>query len=329
MSELTEREWSLFSLSRAISAAAHGGLTKPCIEREILREHAEIHGLPFEPTRFTVPWTILQRDLSAATTYPLVATETAAARDVLRETSLVAKLGAEVMGNLQGSLTIPVATSAVAGEWLSDELDPMTAAQPAVGQISLSPKRAGALVKFSHQLLQQAPSTDTLLAQHVTRSVGRLLDVAVLAGTGNSGQPLGLLNTPSIGSLTIDATDAIGDALSAVQLVREAGTEPTAWVTTPAVVTLLSKRERAAGNGMVIEDGKLCGIPVIATTACPTGKAFVGDWTKLLIAVWGRGVEIAVDPYTAFTTGMISMRALLTCDVGAIHRGAFAAGAVS
>lgn len=329
MAELTEREWSLFSLSRAISAAAHGGLTKPCIEREILREHAEINGLGFTPNRFTVPWSILTRDLTAANTYPMVATETASARDALRESSLIAKLGAEVMGNLTGNLVVPVDTTAVAGEWLSDELDPMTAAQPTVGQATLTPKACAALVTFSHQLLKQAPSTDALTAAHITRSVGRLLDVAALAGTGSSGQPLGIINTAGIGSLTIDATDAIGDALSAVQLVREAGTEPTAWVTTPAIVTALSKRERASGNGMVIEDGKLAGVPVIATTACPTGKAFVGDWSQLLIAVWGAGVELAVDPYTAFNTGKVSLRAMLHTDVAAIHRGAFAAGAAA
>ena len=39
-----------------------------------------------------------------------------------------------------------------------------------------------------------------------------------------------------------------------------------------------------------------------------------GEWSNVLIATWGI-LEIAVDPFTAFKSGIVSVRAFWTVDI--------------
>lgn len=319
----TQRELALFSLGRAISMAADGGL-KPSLERELLEEHARDTGRTFTPSRFTLPFALLARDLTTASAAPIVATDSAAARDVLRESSVVARLGAEVIPAGRGNLVVPVVSSGVQGGWLGDENAPMSAEQPAVGQVTLTPKHAAALVVFSHLIARQAPTTDAILARHIARAAGALLDAAVFSGSGSSGEPLGIANTTGVGSITGAAFD-LGAALDAVEDIRDAATEPSAWVMPPAVATLLAQRDIGTDTGrMLLQDGRIAGIPAVAAKAAPASSLALADWSQLAVATWGDGIEIATDPYTGFTTGSVKMRVMLLCDVAIMHRAAVA-----
>ena len=318
----TDHELAHFNLGRALRQAAGGGL-RPGLERELLEEHSANTGRPFLPTRFVIPFALLRRDLSAASSGgTLVANDQRAAVDVLREGSLVARLGAEVLPNLQGNVNVPAASGAVAGSWLPDELSPISAEQPTVGQVTLMPHYAAGLVTFSHQLLRQS-NVDSLVARHLAGSVGRLLDQAIFGGSGSSGEPLGLARTAGLNGITGASFD-LDAALSAAEGVRDSGAEPGAWVVPPAVATLLGQREIVADSGrMLISGGRMADVRVASTTAAPAASIFLADWSQLVIATWADGVEIATDPFTAFDTGKVSMRAMLICDIAVMHRGAF------
>jgi len=323
---LTTKEREFFSLARALAAAGDGGLGGS-LEAEILREATERAGKTYSPSSFVLPWELLTRDMTAAGSSGsenLVSSEAQAAKDVLREASLIARLGAEVI-NATGNVTVPVVTDEVSAEWLAGENDGMTATQPTVGQATMTPRLAASLVTLSHQMTRQAPNADALIARHITRSVGRLLDAAVLNGTGTAGAPQGIAVTTGVNSITGAAFD-LAAALGAVEDVRDAGTEPTAWVMPPAVATLLGQREGVADNSMLIENGRMAGVPAVASDAAPAATISLADWSQLAIALWGGGVQISTDPFSAFNTGAVSVRALLLCDVALMHRAAFCYG---
>jgi hypothetical protein len=86
----------------------------------------------------------------------------------------------------------------------------------------------------------------------------------------------------------------------------------------PATRTLLNGRERVATSGRFIWDSNLInGQPAYATTNAPAATLLYGPWPTVAIALWGPGVELAINPFdpTAFKQGVISMRALVAMDV--------------
>jgi hypothetical protein len=72
--------------------------------------------------------------------------------------------------------------------------------------------------------------------------------------------------------------------------------------------------------GYLLENGNLNGYTChksnqVAEDAGPTGNLFFGNWADLLIAIWGEGVEVIVDPYSQAANAQIALTAFLTCDV--------------
>ena len=71
----------------------------------------------------------------------------------------------------------------------------VAAADPTLGSVSLAPRVAVALVSYSLQLQQQAPTLGSISSQQLTRAAASALDKALLTGTGGA-QPIGLLTLP-------------------------------------------------------------------------------------------------------------------------------------
>ena len=53
-------------------------------------------------------------------------------------------------------------------------------------------------------------------------------------------------------------------------------------------------------------------------------RAFAGCWNNMTFCLWGRGVELLIDPVTLALNGQIKIYANLLCDVGVRYPGAFA-----
>jgi len=252
----------------------------------------------------------------------LVPSEAAAAVDILRPWSVTMQAGITVMPGLVGNTPIPKTTATSTGYWLSDEATDITASQPTIGQVSLSPKMAGALVQYTHQLRAQS-DVENILRRELLRTTGSLIDAAVFNGSGGSGQPTGLLNTSSIGTQS-GTSLAWAGILTMEGQCGDANAEPSAWIATPTVRKLLKGRERASGSGMVWNDFGLNGKPAFATTTLPAGTLVTGDWSQLVLGMWG-GLEIQVAPPNAagFKAGTLAIRLLASVDVGVLHPAAF------
>jgi hypothetical protein len=90
---------------------------------------------------------------------------------------------------------------------------------------------------------------------------------------------------------------------------------------------LLKARQRFTGSSTALWEGTVHkgmveGAPAYSTTAMTTAAMIFGDWSNLLILEWGV-LEIMVDPFTQFSTGMNSMRALWQVDTGIRHAAGF------
>ena len=205
-----------------------------------------------------------------------------------------------------------------------------------LASITASVFTAAGLATISNQLLADSnPAVDQLATADLAKRLVALEETAFLNGTG-SGQPLGILQTPGVGTTTVTPTDiptlvtAILTAIASVETNHGAPSailmHPRTWTriitaTTsagifymgPANATLPDYRSpRTAQNGPV---KFLWGYPVITTNRMPTNlgggtesRVIVGDFREALI-LDRQGITVDESAHVYFTTNQTVFRA--------------------
>jgi HK97 family phage major capsid protein len=334
---LREIETQRYSLIKAIRASYEQKWDNAPFELECSRAVAQNLGKTVDPKRFYVPYEVLergvdmslvrqraQRDVSVAQSGGayLVATDNIGFIEMLRNRSVAFRWGVRRLTGLQGNVTIPKQTGAATAYWLASETTGATESQQTFVQVGLSPHTSGAYTEISRQLLlQSSPGVEGIVSDDLAKVVALAVDLAVLSGTGGSGQPRGIINTSGIGGVTgtsMDAADVIefqtDIAASNVIPVRPG------YVTTAAVAGLLMTRPELPTTGTTrlwlgnIWDGSLFGISAMTSAQMSSGTMLFGDAQECVVGEWGV-LEVEVNPYASFAAGIIGVRAFYTMDV--------------
>lgn len=337
---LSPKEAKRFSVRNAIMAVANQNWSNAGFEAECTAEIAKRVGRVPETNKFYIPYEVQQRgiqnavealafammkrDLVVATPGSggyLVGTENIGFIELLRNMSVMYAMGTTRLSGLQGNVTIPKQSAAGTAFWLSSESTAITESQPTFVQVAMAPKNVGGYTEISRQLLLQSdPSAEGLVMADLAAVVSLAIDLAGLNGSGASGQPLGILQTPGIGSVTgtsLDFADIIefltdvfaGNALSA----------SSGFVTTGAVAGLLMARVKYASTASPIwegglPEGRIQGHRAMASNQMPVATKLFGDFSKTVIGEWGV-LEIEVNPFANFAAGIIGVRAMASVDV--------------
>jgi HK97 family phage major capsid protein len=333
---LSTREVRGYSVLRAIRAIAEGNPQLAPLEMEASRTLARQLGR--EPRGFFVPYEVQKRDLTAASTTQgarLVGTEHRPQDfvELLRARLVVMQLGARRMSGLVGNVSIPRQTGAGTAYWLANEATAITEGDQTIGQILMSPKNVGAYTEISKQLTTQStPDAEAMVMDDLARVVAIAIDTAALNGTGATGQPLGLIGTAGIGAVTGTSLAYAGiqefqtDVAASNALVAGC-----AYLTTPAVASLLMQRQRFTSTdsplwmGSVL-DGTVSGFRATSSTLVPAATMIFGDFSQIILAEWGV-MELEVNPYANFPAGIIGVRAWASVDIAIRQAGAFSVAA--
>ncbi len=100
--------------------------------------------------------------------------------NALRAQSLALQLGVEVIGGLQGELTLPYISSGLTGYWLSDELTAASESDWTLAQLPAnSPKTCGLYRSLAAPAVARA-NADVLLMADLGRTVATAVDVALI-----------------------------------------------------------------------------------------------------------------------------------------------------
>lgn len=293
-------------------------------ERETLQEFARRAGEPYDQQRIVLPFEVFKRDLSKAAASGggyLVATGATQAVDILRPWSVTARAGVLVETGFTGDSVIPKTTAKGTPYWLTNETAQTTPSQPTIGQAALTPKTAGALTSFSRQLAKQTNAED-YVRRELLKTTGTALDQAVLAGTGASGQPLGIINMSGINTQSGTSLGHAGVAAMKRKVSEaNAADEEISFIAAPAVREMLETRERATGSGFIWDDDRVASRPAFVSTDVPASTLLCAAWSSVYVPIWGPGITIELNPYdpTGFKTGTIQARVLLSCDVALLH----------
>lgn len=340
-----EKEVRSFSISKFLREAQHDSLTG--VEAEMAKEgEVEFKRSGINPGANSVflPSFIRSYDYtnaSEANYGQAFIEQTSLSYDgKLRGAMLGEKLGVKYLNGLQGQVSI--VTGGADASWVAEE-GAASAQKPAYAKATLSPKRLQVLQGVTYDLLHQSTKdVDRLIMDDMVKAHAAKLDAAIFAGSGSSGEPIGVLNASGINTIyTNDSSHAAAVTYAKlVQMETEVGEdnglldETLAYVVNAKIQGKLKTIPQIAGYPYyLMNDGKVNGYPCFMTNAIPTAtfsgtsncsSALFGPWSQVLVGGWG-GLQFIVDPYTAKNKGVLEITAIAYHDVLVRHAAAFCA----
>ena len=332
-----------FSLFKALRGLVTGNWSDASHEREVLFDHRT-------------------RDLATspdgAGGYLVPAQEIPELIEMLRAESVVSRAGATWLTELRGApVTIPRQTAGATAYWVAEN----AAIQPSdlsFGQVVMTPRKCGALVKLSNELLGLSlPQAEAIVRRDLVEQISLAIDLAALRGSGANGEPTGVANTPGINTVALGQN---GGYLTSLDLFFDMVAEleadnalkgKLAFVTHPKVKAALRKLKAPQYEGdtggmyqlpplaiaLLATDRALeeaVGYPIYATTQLPTNltkgsstncaELYFGNWADLLIGQWG-GLSILASPHAgdAFAKDQTWVRVTALMDVAVRHPESF------
>ena len=256
--------------------------------------------------------------------------------EALRARSFVMRLGARVLNDLVGNVSIPRLAGSSTTAWIAgDGVDGLTASQPTLDNIQMTPKTVGALTAISRKMvLQGLPAAESLIRDDFAQLIATELDKAAISGTGAANQPLGILNTAGIGAGTYPLAGPDYASIVAMEgalMAANADQSGIAYLTTPTLAAQLKAKEKSSGSGQFVWNaasergtGEMGGLPAYASSNVPVDKILLGNFSDLLMGMWGA-LDISVDPYYDLAKGTIAVRIFGSVDFAVRHPASFVA----
>ena len=361
---LSEREKRQFSLCRLINhmmdpsakTAAEAGY-----ELEVCRAAADLQAKTLNKSArgHLIPWEVLGAANRAAETPgqtvgafadggALVGTNRLDAQfiDLIRNRSAFLTSGLTMLTQLEGNVEIPKKLGSSTYYFVGENVD-VTNSKLAFGLVNMIPRTIGVRVPVSRRaMIQSSPDVENLVRLDMAESVALGMDYTIGYGTGSNGQPLGIINTVGIGSVTLGGGTSInfpanlgggsgnggdwGDyvdletAIAANNL--DAGSMR--YVMNSSVRGALKQtlRASAAGSDYIMTDaGEVNGYPVTVSNQMQTNDVLFGNFADCVVGMWS-GLDLIVDPYTQSASGQTIITVHQDFDVAVRRPQSFALG---
>ncbi|MCU0924289.1 MAG: phage major capsid protein [Burkholderiaceae bacterium] len=250
----------------------------------------------------------------------LIGNETLGFADALSKRSILGRLpGVQLHQGLKADQTFLRGIGKPVSEWLAEDgATPSVPSDPTLGAVSLVPKTVVCTTTVTRQLLLQGgPLADAVIRGALAGSLAEAVDLALISGSGNSGQPLGVSLTPGINSRA-GTSFALSDA--AAMLTGTDGysqADTLTWVVGATAAEILRKRPKVSGGEVMLLDDRdrMLAKPVLVSRAAPASTLLLAQWAALHFCQWGA-LEVAADPFTMFNQGLVVLRALWRVDFG-------------
>lgn len=324
-----EKELRQFSLIKFVRGAAYNKLEG--FEQEMHQEAVkEARDNGVEIKNFGIPTKILESRDNTVTlgTQPadgsqLVKDDYKGMIDLLKDALVSRQLGATYLPGLKGNVTFDKLTQSATSSW-KGEIDELDVTDVKFGSAEMKPNRLGTLARPSKQvLIQSTPAIEAMLRRELMESVALAVDKAAINGSGVGNEPLGVMNTPGIGSVAIGANGGaplyqhIVGLENAVE-VQNALLGNLKYLINPKVRAKLKLTKLDAGSGLFLMPGntELNGYGAVSSNIIPsnltkgtgTGLSPIlfGNWSDLMIGQWG-GLDIMADPYTLASSGRVRL----------------------
>lgn len=263
--------------------------------------------------------------------------------EILRNRMVTSALGITTMGGLSGNVAIPRQTGAATAYALAESAT-LTKSTQALDQILLNPHRVGAWNDYTRQLLLQSSiDVENFIRDDLMKVLALKWDALILNGQGAGSEPLGVLNTPGIGSVVFGGTATYGKVVDfeTALAVLNADEGNMAYATSPSVRGAWKKIAAAlTGATAVINgaqnaiwapsgtpgEGDVNGYRAIASNQIPNNLVIFGHWAEIIHGLYG-GYDVIVNPYSRDTDAAVRITVNSFGDVAIRHAASFCASA--
>ena len=327
--KLKDEEVKRYSLFKVLRALETGDFKEAKFEVEISRKLEEASGTTARG--ILVPPQIQQRAvLSKANSGALVGTDHRADLyiEALTADSFVMQQGVKLIPNLVGEQDIPRALGGMEFAFVGEDGEsPLVDAS--YDNITLTPHTATGSIAITRKLLLQSnPYVEDLIEADIRSGMALLIDKMVLAGDGTNNQPVGILYTTGVNTITVADANGIPTFKEAVDFETELAENNAlrgtpCYVTRPNINGAWKTTPTDAGSGVMMNQNNMVnGYKSIPTTLIPAGKTIFGNFTDVLVGMWSN-LDLVLDTATMAKKGGLVIRAWQDIDVGVRHAQSF------
>ena len=336
---LSRKETEQYSVFRAIRALKFGGSNPRFVEEagyemRCSRDLAKQLGRELT-SNILIPGEVLTRPVGREAAQRAMATQPGSKGgymvnvdnmgfiDILRNRSVAMAMGARQLPGLVGNVTFARQTGKPSVTWQGGDGTSVTAADQALGQLSMTPRTCIVITDVSEQLLRQAtPSAEAFVTADLAADIAiDGVDNAVINGTGGA-QPLGIKNTTGITSGQDAASATYAKVLAFVSTAGalNAIRGNPGFVTNTAGAAKLMQVQRFTSTDTPVWtgnmlDGQLVGFNAMSSEQLASGNLIFGSWNEVVIGDWGV-LELAMDNGgTHFNQAQVGIRAMWMVDV--------------
>ena len=306
-----------------------------------------------------IPWEVLGSNRAAETpgqvvgTFgdggALVGTDRLDAQfiDLIRNRSAFLNSGLTMLSGLEGNVEIPKKLTSSQYYFVGENAD-VTNSKLTFGLVNMIPRTIGVRVPISRRMMiQSSPDVENLVRLDMAESVALGMDYTIGYGTGSNGQPLGIINTNGIGSVTFAGGTAkdfpaslgggsalnCGDWGDYVDLETELAIDnldagSMRYYGNSVVRGALKQtlRASAAGSDYIMTDaGTVNGYQFTVSNQMQQNDVLFGNLADCVVGMWS-GLDVVVDPYTQSASGQVILTVHQDFDVAVRRPQSFALG---
>ncbi len=278
-----------------------------------------------------------RRDLTAAgglaSGGAFVGTDLHPAIELLMNHTACVRLGAQVAPGLTGNAAFPRIETAPETDMVS-ETGASVETDLGTGQLGYGPCRVTAQINYSMQLLKQTGGgIEDVVRRILADAIGVKVDRMALLGRGDNSEPMGLLQTPGVGSLYLGGVSPTWAKLIQFEKTladSNADRGSLGWAITPSTRASLKSIPRVAvgatttNSRFLIEGDRMADLPFVATNTLNDGQQILlGSWSEMIIPVWGGGIDFVIDEVTQASRGVVRAFANLWFNIVIRHPQSF------
>ena len=351
--DIAPKEAKRYSLLKALNASSRGDWQGAGFEAEMSQESALKRGK--QPQGFYVPdfaWNgnHQKRELTVGTNasggfFAPSAQLGSEWIDALRANMVLPGLGMQIMSGLSTKIQIPKVSAGASAAFVA-ESGAVSDNTQTTAQLTLVARTLGARTSCSRLLLLESdPSIEAIVRNDLVAAVANKIEDVLIEG-GGSNEPTGITQVGgNLGTVALGTNGAAPTWAAITNLVKEVETDNAAinagtlgFLTNPKAKSKLANTAKVGSSDsvMILNDpwNALYGYPMAITTNCPsdltkgTGSALsamiFGDFSQLIMASFGGGPDILVDPYSSSNDGTVKILIFSEIDSAVKHDESFA-----
>ena len=223
----------------------------------------------------------------------------------VRPALVLEQMGAErVEVNATGEVLFP-RWSGGTGGWLAEN-ESSVSDSATVPAVAATPRCAAARMAMSRRVRNQSrEDVEAAVLRELADCVRATLESGFLTGTGANDEPLGLINTPGIGSQSFAAAvPTLSELVAMIETYGDADGDLAAarWLLHPSdMADLLKAQVDADGGELIVQyiDGahRICGLPVFSSRHLTEGMHVLMDPSAVATVYFGPA-QVVLDEYS-------------------------------